>query len=118
MDYSFYKITHFIGIFMMLTSMGGLIFFSGAGSKNDSWGKMAFATNGIGMLVALIGGFGVIAKLGLGFPGWILAKIAIWFVFALLVMAVRRTPYRSSLYWWGSIVLASVAAYLGHLKPF
>lgn len=118
MSYSFFMILHFIGVFMVLMSLGGLIVL---GVVEDSrWRKLAGMTNGIGLVVILIGGFGLLGQLQLGWPwpGWILGKMLIWLLFAVLMVLARRASRLGIALWWGALLLAAVAAALANLKPF
>ena len=116
MSYAFFKILHLIGIFMVLVSLGGLIVL---GVVEDSrWRKLAGMTNGIGLVVVFIGGFGLLGLLQLGWPGWILVKILIWLLFAVMMVLARRVPQSAKYLWWGSFLLAGFAASLANLKPF
>ena len=77
MSYAVFKILHLTGIFMVLVSLGGLIVL---GVVEDSrWRKLAGMTNGIGLVVVIIGGVGLLGQQQLGWPwlGWILIKILI-----------------------------------------
>ncbi len=118
MEYSSYKVVHLIGVILTLTSLGGIIVYCASGVANESWRRISYMTNGLGLLLTLFGGFGLIAKLGVGFPGWVLVKVMVWVLLGALIVLARKAPKYGSLYWWGSLLLASVAAYLGHLKPF
>jgi len=61
MSYDFFKILHLLGVFMVLVSLGGLIVL---GVVEDSrWRKLAAMTNGIGLVVVFIGGFGLLGLL-------------------------------------------------------
>ena len=118
MSYAFFKILHFIGIFMVLVSLGGLIVL---GVVQDSrWRKLAAMTNGIGLVVVFIGGFGLLGLLQLSWPwpGWILFKILIWLLFAVLMVLAKRASRLGTSLWWGSLLLAAIAAALANLKPF
>ena len=117
-SYSFFMILHFIGVFMVLLSLGGLIVL---GVVEDSrWRKLAAMTNGLGLVAVFIGGFGLLGLLQLGWPwpGWIFFKVLIWLVFAVLMVLAKRASRFGSAVWWGSLVLAAVAAALANLKPF
>ena len=116
MSYSLFKILHLSGVFMVLVSLGGLIVL---GVVEDSrWRKLAGMTNGIGLVVVLIGGLGLLGQLQVGWPGWILGKILIWLVFAVLMVLAKRASRLGSALWWGSVVLAALAAALANFKPF
>ena len=118
MTFRLFKIIHLVGIFMVLVSLGGLIVL---GVVEDSrWRKLAGITNGIGLVMVFIGGFGLLGLLQLGWPwpGWILFKILIWLLFAVMMVLARRVPQSGKYLWWGSVLLAGVAASLANLKPF
>ncbi len=116
MSYAFLMILHLFGVFMVLVSLGGLIVL---GVVEDSqWRKLAAMTNGIGLVVVFIGGFGLLGMLQLGWPGWILGKKVIWRLFAVMMVLARRLPQSGKFLWWGSLLLAGFAAYLANLKPF
>ena len=116
MSYAFFMILHLFGIFMVLMSLGGLIVL---GVVEDSqWRKLAAMTNGIGLVVVFIGGFGLLGMLQLGWPGWIVIKILIWVLFAVMMVLARRASRFGTALWWGSLGLAGFAAYLANFKPF
>ena len=121
MSYPVYQVLHLIGVFMVLLSSGGLIVLSAVGqSSNVRWKKLTAMTNGIGLMLLFITGFGLMARLKIQWPwpGWLLFMILIWIVFACLMVVSKRVPKSAGYLWWGSLVLAGVAAYLGNLKPF
>lgn len=118
-SYNAYKVLHLIGVFMILVSLGGLIAASALNSGRESaLRKLAMITNGIGLLLALVAGFGLLAVLQLGWPGWIFGKILIWVLLAAMSALIRRRPENVSLYWWGALILAAAAACLALYKPF
>jgi len=118
MSYQIYKLMHLLGVFMILTSMGGLAVSGALGTPDRRWRKLAGMTNGIGLLLALVGGFGLLARLQLGWPGWIFLKLLIWLAFGMATAVANRVPKAAGTLWWASIALAGVAAYLANYKPF
>ena len=118
MSYLAYKTVHLVGVFMVLLSIGALILLYAVKEERPALRKLAFATNGIGLLLALVAGFGLIAKLGLGFPIWVLIKILIWVAFLGLASMIKRQPGSAAAFWWTTLALASAAAYLALFKPF
>lgn len=117
-DYTTYKVIHLIGVFMVLVSLGGLVAVTASNGQSHPLRKLALLTNGIGLLVALAAGFGLIARLQLGWPGWFFGKILIWLILAALSVLIRRRPESASLFWWASLLLAAIAASLAVFKPF
>ncbi len=120
MSYNFYKVLHLVGIFMILIGTGAVIAAVVAGDSLKRIRKLGFITKGIGLLVAFVAGFGLLAKLGVGmsFPGWALVKIGIWMIIAAFSYFIIRKPAWSGIFWWSSLLLASVAGYLAIYKPF
>lgn len=118
MEYTTYKVIHLIGVFMVLVSLGGLVAVTASGSERHPMRKLVLATNGIGLLVSLVAGFGLLARLEIGWPGWVFGKIVIWLILAAMSGLVRRRPESASLFWWGALLLAAAAANLAVYKPF
>ena len=70
------------------------------------------------LLIALIAGFWIMAKIGLDFDGWVIGKLIIWVVFGGLMVLIKRKP-EMSMVWAGlSIALGILATYLAVIKPF
>lgn len=91
------------------------------GARNHSWKKAIAITHGVGLFLSLLGGFGLLARLGIvhgGLPGWAMAKLVIWFVFGALLAVLYRLPKFAKLTWFLVIGLGIVAAYLAGSKPF
>jgi uncharacterized membrane protein SirB2 len=131
MSYQFYKVLHFIGIFLILISLGGIAFQMVSGSGRDFVGrKFASALHGTGLLIAVVAGFGLMAKIGImaSWPSWVFGKIAVWFFLALMPLALYRTKKQSQeqsavqskaakVLLFLMLALASAAAYLATNKP-
>ena len=77
-------------------------------------------TNGIGVVVMFVAGFGLLGLMGQSWPwpGWIVGKMLIWLIFAVLMVLAKRASHLGSTLWWGSVILAAVAAALANLRPF
>ncbi len=90
------------------------------GTRDFSGRKWAGMFHGIGLAFALIGGFGLIARLysGQSWPAWIHAKIAIWLVFGAMPTLMYRLPKFSKLLWTLTILIGFLASFLAVLKPF
>ena len=113
-----YKIIHLAGVLMVFLSFGGLIVRSQIADGSKRWRMLTGLTNGVGLLLILVGGLGLLVKMQLGFPGWALAKFVIWLIFAGLISVANRVPKAGKWLWWGLILLGVLAVYLGGMKPF
>lgn len=113
MPYEIYLVLHIAGLAAMFAALGG------AALSPEADRKLVAATHGTGLLIVLVSGFGMHAKLGIeGFPGWFLTKLVLWLVFGGLIAVARRAE-GAKLAVWGSIpLLAAVAAWLAVTKPF
>ncbi len=110
MDYTTYKIIHLTGIAALALGMGGLL----AGSAN----RKAFAIlQGVGLVVMLVSGFGLLAKLHLAFPHFAMVKLALWIVIGMLPMIFRRCRIPLAAAMCIFIALVCVMAWLGVMKP-
>ncbi len=113
-----YKVLHIFGILLAFVSLGGLTLQALAGQPGGDRGRrLASITHGVALVVILVSGFGLLAKLQLGFPGWAWLKVTIWLVVGGLVVAIRRLPQYATVFWFGLPVLGGLAAYLALTKP-
>jgi hypothetical protein len=116
-----YKNIHLLGIFMILMALGGLILHRiNGGTRAHTWRKPVAITHGVGLLLALVGGFGALARLGIFWPlpGWAIGKLVIWLALGALIAVIFRSPALAKSLWWVTIVLATLAGYLALNKPF
>jgi len=122
--YQAYKVIHLIGIFFTLAALAGLALgvANGATKQTNPARKLISASHGLGLLLVLLGGFGLLARLGLihgaAFPGWVWTKLAIWLVIGGLVAVPYRRPVLARLVFVTVPVLGGFAAWLAIFKPF
>ena len=112
MTYNFYKIAHLIGISVLALGVGGMM---AGGEKRRTFAML----QGIGLLVMLVTGFGLLAKLKLTpyVPHFAMVKIALWVLIGAMPVLFRklRTPLPAAIL--VSIILVGIMAYLGVVKP-
>jgi len=110
MDYTTYKIIHLIGIAALALCLGGML--AGGGNR-----KTFAILQGIALLVMLVSGFGLLAKLHLGFPHFAMVKVALWLVIGMLPMLLRRMkiPLLGGI--CIMLALVGIMAWLGVMKP-
>ncbi len=121
MPYSAYKLLHFFGIIMTFTALGGVFAHAASGGTRETSGArpwLAFL-HGAGGLLILVGGFGMQAKVvGLGWPGWLIAKLVIWTILGAGSFFPYRKPAAARPFLAIFPLLGMVAAYLVLFRPF
>lgn len=121
-SYEVYKVIHLLGVLMVFLALGGVaMHVINGGSKNHSFRKSVAITHGIGLFLSLLGGFGLLARLGIvqaGLPTWALVKLGIWVLFGGLTAVLYRKPNAAQFIWPLIIFLGAFAAYLAGSKPF
>ncbi len=110
MDYTMYKIIHLTGIAALVLGIGGMM----AGGTNR---KMFFIFQAIGLLVMLVSGFGLLAKLHLAFPHFAIAKVVLWVVIGMTPFLFRRLRVPIVAGILIVVMLIGVMAWLGVVKP-
>ena len=104
-----------IGLISLFLSLGGMISYS----KGNSPAKALIASfHGIGLALILISGFGLSAKLNLGFPNWMIIKLILWIAFSVMIVLAKRDVLKGAILWSIILFLGACAAYLGIMKPF
>ncbi len=112
MSYAFYKFLHLIGLTSLILGLGGAIIGTYVVGQKPSVGRKAIAiTHGLGMLLMLVGGFGMLARLGMQWPWWISVKLFIWLALgAWIVVAYRLSTKHFLAVWLTPLLLVAVAA--------
>lgn len=120
MSYEVYKITHLIGIFMVMIALGGVTTYAinGGDKSSNRFRKALGITHGVGLVLALVAGFGLLARLQIGWPGWVFGKLIIWVILGVLSAVAYRLGTRGQALWYVVILLGALAAYLAVMKPF
>jgi len=119
----FYEILHIVGIALMFVAIGGVaVHAANGGSKAESaTRKLVSIGHGIGAVLVLVGGFGMLARIGMqhgaGFPTWLWIKIAIWAVLSAIVLIPYRKPALARPFFVLLPLLAGVAVYMALYKP-
>lgn len=124
MSYAIYKLIHFLGIFALITALSasGWHALRGGTRADNPHRRTLGITHGVALFFILLGGFGMLARLGIvegGLPGWIWAKLAIWLVLGgALTVAVRGGRTAAAAVLVGVPLLALLAGAMALYKPF
>ena len=112
MSPAFYSILHLVSL-LVLT---GYTFYAFAAPPDTK--KRVMIVTGVASLLALVAGFGLQAKLQIGFPGWLIVKLVCWLgLSALAGFGYRRRGAAGGLA-IVVILLATVAVVMVYTRPF
>ncbi len=120
MDPGIYKIIHFIGLIVLFTGLGSLI---ASDPRKPAALRRPAMIHGIGLFLLLVSGFGLSAKLKLGFPSWMIGKLVILLLLGAIIVVIKRRLLPTPAVYLIAIILGVIAAYLGFtnsvvLRPF
>jgi len=124
MSYAAYKLIHIFGLFALFVALAGMAAHAAAGhekSENTNY-RTLLALHGLGALVALTGGFGLLARVGVThgqiFPGWIWSKLVLWLLLGGLIAVPYRKRALAKVLLVALPFLGLLGAYLANYKPF
>ncbi len=123
LPYAFYKIVHILGIALALVSLGGMaVHAMNGGQKSENAARrLLIAMHGFGALFVLVGGFGLLARIGFahgsGFPLWLWVKLAVWALLAAVAFLPYRVPQATRALVIALPVFAALAAAMAVYKP-
>ena len=126
-----YKVVHILGVLFLFTALGSLLAAAwpsgnaagsaGAGSNAGPLRKRAGLTHGLALVLVLVSGFGMLARLGSSAPGvwglWVWLKLLTWLLLGAGLTLIRRQPRWAPGLWLLLPVLGGLAAYLALYKP-
>ncbi len=121
MSYELYKVLHLVAVFGLLLALGGLtLHIMNGGSRTYPYRRFVMIVHGVGLFVAFVAGFGLLARLGFtsNIPGWALAKLVIWLLLGIAPAVIYRKAQAAMLLWFVVLILAGAAAWLAVVKPF
>lgn len=123
LPYTFYKVVHLIGIALVVSALGGTAVHAMSGGTKQTNGARGLqaALHGVGALLILVGGFGMLARLGFShgamFPGWLIVKLLVWVTAAALLFVPYRKPSLARPIYLAVPVLVGLATYMAVYKP-
>ena len=88
----FYKFLHHVGLMMLFISLGGLGALALTGQATSKARGTFVALHGVGLIVILVAGFGLLAKLNYGFPVWVVVKLVLWLALGAIIVPLKRSP--------------------------
>jgi hypothetical protein len=108
-----YQLMHVISL-LLLTAAS----FYALAAPTPERRKKSLMITGILSLLMLVGGFGLVARLDYGWPGWILVKVVCWVVLSALAgLAFRKPKSTCTLGMIGALAIAT-AVFMVYKRPF
>lgn len=94
MPYVAYKLLHYAGLFLLFTSLGGLCALRLAGSPGPQGERWLKILHGVALLMILVAGFGLLARIGQAAPGgwaaWVWLKLALYAFLGAAPVLIQR----------------------------
>ena len=119
MPYPVYKLLHFVGIFAIYLAYGGLIFRAALASDNAGLRKFGGIVSGVGLLLMLVSGFGMMAKMGYSYGSpFFIIKLITWIALGGMIALINRKPELNKVWFILTLVLGIVASWAALFKPF
>jgi hypothetical protein len=128
MPYPVYKIIHYAGMFAIFVSLAALCaraawtIAASADAPAVPGKRLLVVLHGLGLFLVLLGGFGMMSRLGVShtmlFPAWIWIKLGIWTVAGALVVVPKRRPGWSVPLLVALPLLGALAGAVALYKPF
>lgn len=121
LSYTVYKALHLVGIMLTVAALAGMaVHAANGGTRAESRTRaLATALHGTGLLLVLVAGFGMLARLGgSAASGWVLVKLAIWLTLGAAAMVPYRRPPLARAVFLAAPLLAALAGIVALTKPF
>ena len=112
MSITTYHILHLSSIIVLL----GYTFYAFAAPAETR--KRVLMITGIAALLALVSGFTMLHKLGLGFPKWAMVKLVCWLGLGSMAGVAYRKRASADLFMIIALVLAITAVAMVYVRPF
>ena len=81
--------------------------------------RLGHWVTGVAAVVVLVSGFGLHARLGGVWQGWVVTKVAVWLALLMILVRFRAGPSASPATAWLLVLpAAAVAVFMAVFKPF
>ena len=113
MNYQVFHVLHLFSVFCLV----GLTF-QAVANPDPARRKKTLMWAGIASLGALLGGFGLLAFLAVGFPKWAIVKRLCWLLLSGIAGMVYRMREKANFFCWLATGLIATAVLMVSYKPF
>jgi hypothetical protein len=118
MPYATYRLLHLVGLFLTFGALGASCALRLSPQPGATARKLAGMLHGIGLLLVLVAGFGMLARLGVpGLPAWIWMKLGIWLLLGASAAVVQRNERLAAPLLVLLPLLGGLAAWIAVHKP-
>ena len=118
-----YRLIHFIGIFALYLSIGGLFLHALNGGTKETNGnrKIVAITHGVAMFAVLLGGFGMLASfqragVATSHDAWVITKLVLWLLMGAMIALPYRVPSLARPLWLALPFVGGFAAWVASVK--
>ena len=122
-SYEHYRILHLVAVIVLFSALGGasVLAMTGGATERTATRRVISGLHGLALLIVLVAGFGLAARLDLatgGLPPWIWAKLGLWAIAGGLLALLYRKPASGRVVLLVVLpLLAAAAAWLAVFKP-
>ena len=113
MSIQFYQIAHIFSVIILAA-----ITFGALAAPQSENRRFFLMWSGIFALVVFVSGFGLLARLSFGFPGWVTVKLACWLALAALTGLAFRRPDQGRTLTIIAVLAVLIAVGMVVMKPF
>ena len=113
MSIQLYQVVHLFSV-IILTGM----VFGALAAPRPELRRRTMMWSGILALLALVSGFGLLARLGYGFAGWVIVKVACWLGLTVLASLAYRQPGQGRALMLLTLIAVFLAVSMVVMKPF
>jgi hypothetical protein len=107
-----YLVIHLSSIIVLL----GYTFYAFAAPAETR--KRVLMITGVAALLVLVTGFGMLHRLHLGLPGWVIVKTGCWLGLSMIAGIAYRRRAQADVYMIIAFVLAITAVAMVYVRPF
>ena len=113
MDPKIYQVLHLVSVIFLVA-----ITFRAFAAPTPESRKSNLALSGVASLLALVGGFGLMARLGYSWDVWVFVKVGCWLgLSALAGMAYRAPGSTKALSWLAFLLVLTAVVMVYVVKP-
>ncbi|MEX2584498.1 MAG: hypothetical protein WD766_14610 [Gemmatimonadota bacterium] len=122
-SHQLYNLVHIVGLVFLMAGLGGMTLSAATATAGEvRWTRrLAIAFHAVGIFLVLLGGFGMLARLGIvqgsSWPGWVWVKMGVWIVLGAAAFLPYRFPRTARPVLLLLPVLGGLAAYMAIYKP-